>query len=382
MEIISRHKDSNGKLLGYTISNNGKISFVDINTARGMQAFIENATLTSAGEYRAKNGYQIDTIIDHSKLSINKQKPAAVQTESNFGNFDYYGKTCLNDCLKIRRYAQSGDLGFDETAHKANNGASVQLYALIRACGIDLETFIVNYMSTLQPYNLEPFQKKEALKAEQVWVIDIGYKISMIIKVNDNRRKYKTPVVISFHESNKAGKFMSGKKTFNDKKCAVIVDQVREIPGGYAVTYTIQRGFVRFQVNSATIYYHKGIALVDYADIEEEYTNILKNIFQNIQDTYLENISKGAPLLVRDIKTNEISFMSNGFATVNNLSLMLDLYNQYTDTNSRAMIVEIVGNLIEEMPDARKIELKKALGKTFGRDKNNNLLGIINNLLT
>ena len=94
----------------------------------------------------------------------------------------------------------------------------------------------------------------------------MGYHIQLVIKVDD--LDPKRPIVLSFHESNKDGKFMQGNKDFSDKLCAVIVDNVKQFgERDYRVGYTVQRGFIVAYIDSVTKYYSKDIALVDYQDI-------------------------------------------------------------------------------------------------------------------
>ena len=378
MEILSRHKDSDGNILGYTIKIENKTEFIDASTAIGLKSLITNAFLTQSGEYRAKKGYQIDTVVDYSKLCLHPKKPAIVQADNNLSNVDYYGKGCIEACRKIRRYALEGKLSFDDSQHKSNNGANIHLYRLIEACGVDLKTFIINYLSTLQPYSLEYFQNNRI--EQQIWLVDLGYKIRLVIKVDDSKFNKQAPIVISFHESNKGEKFIAGKKRFDDKQCAVIVDNVTKLPNGFHTTYTIQRGFIRYTANSATTMYYKGIALVDYMDIDKTYSSIMELLIKNIWNVYTDKVMD-IPSFVKGIETENISFLSSGFATINNISLLLDLYNRFNDNKSRSVLVHVTCNMVDEMTDTKKLELKTALSYTFGKDKNNKLLGIINQML-
>lgn len=377
MIITTRHKTSGGILLGYTVLSDGKQIYVDKDEAIALSKFITNATLTQNNEYRVLKGSHIETVIRYNELTVNKTTKPAIKTDVRF-TCKYYGEGHINECKKIRRYALEGNIQIDTSAHKSNRGANIHLFKLIEACGISLRTFILSYLSVLQPYSLEDFQENNV--DNHIWLVDVGYKIQLVIKVNEQNKR--APVVVSFHESNMKGKYVPDRKDFSDKLCAVIVDDVKQLPNGYAVDYTIQRGFIRLQVDSTTTYYNNGIALVEYKDIKHIYDSSIRLAVQQMQNIYYDGNKVNSPVFVRSIDTNRISFMSNGFASVNNIFMLIDLYNQYTDINSRKVILEITSNILDEIPQIRKDEFKIALQSNFNRDDENKLLIAVKSMLT
>lgn len=61
MKILKRYKDANGNTVGYGISIEGSVDRVSLEQALALQNYIDNAFITSDGEYRAKSGCKIRT---------------------------------------------------------------------------------------------------------------------------------------------------------------------------------------------------------------------------------------------------------------------------------------------------------------------------------
>lgn len=292
---------------------------------------------------------------------------------------DYYGIEFISVCRRIRRYAIEGKLTVLTNKHKSNSGKNTHLFKLIEACNISVEDFIRGYLSVIQPYSLEKFQSKKTagLGAGNVWLCDIGYKISLVIKLDETNKN--KPMIISFHESNLHGNNSIGQKDFLDKKCAVIVDKVTELHTGYGVDYSVQRGFIKYNIHSSTLYFNKGVALVNYRDIKTIFDDTLNNIFERLYQTY--GTSEGGIVTVDRKDTGKISFMSMGYAVVNNICLMIDLFAQYKDTRSRFIISEITSNIISEMTLLEQTELKQALEDKFDTGYKNELYISIKNTI-
>ncbi len=380
MEIVKRHKDSNNRVIGYTVRDNNIEKYLNANVVQALFGQITNATILPNGEYRANKGCSIETVIDTKNL-LSIQNPATLATvhDTTMDNIEYYGKDFINACKRIRKYAFEGKLSISKDTHEANNGANVHLFKLIEACGIGLEDFIKGYLSVIQPYSLSKFQGSKKLESGNTWLADIGYKIIMVIKIRETNKE--KPMVVSFHESNIHGNFTSGQKIFSDKPCAVLVDKVTQLINGYSVDYTVQRGFIRYNINSATALYNNGVALVKFHDIKEVFDNTMQLMFEQLQQNYIDAENSEAPVVIKRTDTGKLSFMSIGFATVNNVYLLLDLFAQYTDFKSRSILVEMTNNLIEEMPLNKKEELKIALEHKFGSNYNNKLYGVIQTLI-
>lgn len=68
MEIIKRHKDSNGVIVGYTVNSNGKEQYLNKDVVVSIFDKITNAHMLSNGEFRANAGESIETVINNIKL--------------------------------------------------------------------------------------------------------------------------------------------------------------------------------------------------------------------------------------------------------------------------------------------------------------------------
>lgn len=385
MIIVKRHKSEDGRLLGYTIKDNSTVSFVDYEKAIALSPFIENAVLQKNNVYRAKSGNTIETVVEYTnsnkkvrgtnlpalKKNINPKKA------NNISSLDYYDKDFISICRKIRKYAYSNNIVIDTTPHKSNIGRNTHLFDLIKLCDINLKVFIKRYLSVIQPYSLSKFQAKKS-PSDQIWLCDIGYNTSLVIKINESDKT--KPVVVSFHESNISSRFIRGNKNFMDKPCAVLVDKVTELPLGYGVDYTVQRGFITYTIHSATQSYNNGVALVKYSDIKTLVDDTLDNIFSELQSTYYDGEDNDITTLsVKRKDSDKVYFMSLGFTTVNNFCYLIDLFSQYTDKKSRLAIVEIIENIIAEIPRDRFKCIQEALKKRYLQNSTNGLYKLIVN---
>lgn len=377
MQIKVRYKDSNGRTIAYLIQDGNKQERMPAEIVQQLSNFVENARLLENGEFRAIEGEKIDTQTDVTNLKIDKKLlpvKKSVVVEADLAS-EFYGQEYINICKKIRMYALKGAIRFDKatTPHGGNDGKNTHLFKLIEACGISKEEFMLGYLSVIQPYSLSSFQHTKEPN-DQKWMCDIGYKVSLIIKIE--KWLNGEIMTVSFHESNIHGNFNWGSKDFSDKLCAVIVDKVKEYEGrGYKVGYTVQRGFIKEQIKSTTQYYKNGIALVKYSDIKETYDDLMTLLFDKIRGSYCdENLEN-----IRDIRpdTKLLSFLSIGYTPINNINLLIDSFGNYKDQKSRVAIAEMTNNILSEMPPERLVELKIALKDKFGIEYNNELYKLI-----
>lgn len=368
MIILKRHKDSNGNTVSYTLSNDGNIINMSSADTIKLSSLITNAYLTSNNEFRAKAGYSIETVVDTSNLSIRKN--TKLEKVSNNIGLDYYGKEFINICRRIRTYAISKKVRVDKGRHRSNKGLNLNIYKLIETVGVDLDSFIIGYLSCIQPYCLSHFKKAPD---KHIWLTGIGYNIALVIKIDESDKN--SPLVISFHDSNKLGVSKKLNNTFDSKPCAVLIDSYKIVNNQYIVNYTVQRGFIRCNdLTSVTKYLNNDIALVSYKDISSIFDTILRNIFNNLQSNYLDINS------IVNFDAKSLSFMSYGYHTTNNICMLIDLYSVYTDTVSRSAIVDIGINLIDELSVSKKSELKLALAERYS-NYSNNLLDTIRGYL-
>lgn len=380
MEIVSRHKNNIGVVIGYTLNDNGTTLKLDVyNTVElGRNGKITNAYLLNNGEFRAKDGYTIDTVVDkteYTSLPVARDKITGV-SNSPCMPADYFGREYINICKIIRMYAVSGNIEIDDRPHKANGGANMHLLGLIKSCGIPLKEFIANYLSNIQPYSLEPFQGNKVKNS--IWIADAGYKTKLIIKINETDKT--KPLVVSFHESNTSKSLVQGHKVYFDKPCAVIVDTAWEVgPYIYSIDFTIQRGFIKFKIHSSANHYNNGVALVRYDDISRKYIDLVTFMVDRLMESYTNKIGEIIPKISEHNIDGNLSFMADGADPLNTLFLMADFYALCRSNMDRLYIMDVAQNFIDELPIIRRQELKNAITNSIsiGKVKPNKMLGFI-----
>lgn len=361
MYITKRFKDDNGVVTAYEVEDRGHKVRLNANVVQSLFSQIENADLRDDGTYIAKKGSHIETVIEYKQLLVPTNKKVVESIVEPNMIFDYYGKNFINICRKIREYANQGKFTVEKKPHKPNGGKNLHLVKLIESCNISVDTFIQSYLANIQPYSLQKFQehtKRNNLESDSIWLCDIGYGVQLLIKLRDMDTKY--PVVVSFHESNKSNSNRLGAKDFSDKKCAVIVTDKVKQTSYYMVHYQIVRGMLPLILSSKAEYYAKGVALVEFNDIKEAYDRVMKNIMEQIQINYL-NITPINKNFIDTVDSSKLSFLSLGFATVNNICLLLDLYSQYSDGDSRRHLVSLAVHLLDETTPENKLEIQSAL---------------------
>ena len=376
MEIIRRYKDANGNTIGYDIANGTVVKFVSVDRALDIAEFIINAVVVSGKEFRAKKGYKIDTVVLHSNELAVRKPVQTVPTQSNsLQGIDFYGKEFINVCRRLRTCASKNNFTVDMSRHKSNDGRNTHLFKLIEACDIDVRTFIRGYLYNIQPYSLSKFQGSKNIGKNNIWLSDMGYGVSLVIKVNNLDRN--KPIVLSFHESNVNSSYVVGNRDFSDKLCAVLVESVVERPMGYGVDYIVQRGFISHKVHSSTLYFNNGVALVRHTDISVMLDDTMSSLWEKLRLTYYGEEVDKLPMFVDRLNSGRLSFMSLGFATANNLCLLIDMFAQYTDTNSRRVLSEITMNLLSETPLDRLKQIKVALQEKYSGSRNKLYLAIV-----
>lgn len=108
----------------------------------------------------------------------------------------------------------------------------------------------------------------------------IGAEIQMLRRIKVERPSQNGG---SFSKEN----FIGGAKDFSDKKCAVIIDKCKKEIGGYSIVFTIQRGFIRFTIDTVTtVLARNNVALINYQEITERINDTMNTLYQRIVDTY------------------------------------------------------------------------------------------------
>lgn len=370
VNILIRHKDKNGSTKGYTISIDGTLHFVDLELLKSsFGKSVNNAYLVN-GEYRAKKGSHIKTVVDSTNISVQRSTKPEMKVKSNLPN-DFYGKDFIGVCRRLRNYANIGNIKVITSKHSANNGNNVHLFEIIELCGLSVRDFVIGYLSVIQPYCLDFFQPSKAKRAGQKWFVELGYSTRMIIKLDE--RDKNNPVIVSFHESNieKGGShsFQSGVYNFSDKPCALLIDSVNNVGGSYVISTNIQTGFIRYRLTTEAIACNNDVALVDYDNINSQVTVILNTLFDKLASVYL--ISSSVPEFSN--KNNCISFSGRGYATINQLIMIIDLYSAYTDSNSVKVLSEMMLNIVSELDKESRLAILSALEKRYGKRPRNRL---------
>lgn len=298
------------------------------------------------------------------------KKQAVPAVEPTQPKIEYHGMEFLTVCRKIRKFANADMFELDMSAHKSNEGKNIHLFKLIQACHIDVRTFIRGYLANIQPYSLQRF-KKNMNEKDKALVCDVGYGVKLLIKINNfNTNK---PMIISFHESNYAGSNRTGAVDFSDKPCAVFVNECEQRGSYYRVHYLIVRGMLTLTIASTSRYYSNGVALVEFADIKKELDDTMSNILHDIQCAYLGGVKHKS---FDSVNSTRLSFMAFGYATVNNICLLLELFSQYTDEKSRLAISSMTFHLLEETTVENREEILDALKVKYDGTSNKLYLAI------
>lgn len=370
MEILKRYKDIKGNTVAYDVKCEGVVKRLSKQDTIFFADNITNANyIVSSGEFRAKTGFHIETIVDNSNLGVRSKAVLANVTPSQRLEGDYYGRQYIKVCKRIRQCAIAGYIHVERRTHRSNNGLNTHLFSLIEACDISLDEFVSGYLSVLQPYSLAPFQGTKNKDTDKNFIVvkDIGYSIEFVIKIKiENNHDV---LVVSFHESNNRGSNSLGGCTFSGMPCAVLVDRVTSRVGsGFGVEYTVQRGFLRAAgIHSFVQYYKNGVALVGYSDIKSQFDGLMQNILNRLSELHLSVSS--TPVVTQE--TNKLSFMAYGHATINNICYLLDLYTRFKSVaKDRVVIMGIALAIIDEMPDYKKAELKLALDNRYKNSNN------------
>lgn len=198
--------------------------------------------------------------------------------------------------------------------------------------------------------------------------------IQVIIKVKVvNSRE---AIVISFHESNIRGNNSLGRNIFSDKRCAVLVNNIKTGSNGYyRIAFSVQKGFIRKNINASTKYYHKGVALVDYDLIRNTFSEIMQDSIEMLMSVYADT-KDTIPSIYNNF--NKISFMSFGHATVNNICLLLDMYTSFSGFSSgKEVLVDIAGNLMYNLEYNKRQELRYAIQARYEGSRNKLYIAIM-----
>lgn len=224
-------------------------------------------------------------------------------------------------CREIRKLAKLDRIQLDETTHRS--GLNKHLYSYIKYCGVDVKSYIKDYLANLQPYMLERFPSQEPTK-NFICVLDNMYRISLYIKID---RSFGKEVIVSFHENNKRGiakenNMIQNKPNyfvpvFADEICARIDGAVKE-----EIKVLMQRGMLLLPVRVMGQKCENGVYIVNEQDLE---TPIIDQCNQYLRDMYTSDLDLAALDQVELFSVlHQISFTSYGNTVFSNISLLID----------------------------------------------------------
>ena len=224
-------------------------------------------------------------------------------------------------CREIRNLAKLDRIQLDETTQQS--GLNKHLYSYIEYCGVDVKTYIKDYLANLQPYMLKRFPSQEPSK-NFICVLDHMYRISLYIKID---KSFGKEVIVSFHENNKRGiaeenNMIRNKPdyfvpVFADEICARIDGAVKE-----EIKVLMQRGMLLLPIRVMGQKCENGVYIVNEQDLE---TPIIDQCNQYLRDMYTSDLDLAALDHVELFSVlHQISFTSYGNTVFSNISLLID----------------------------------------------------------
>lgn len=276
--------------------------------------------------------------------------------------FEYcYGGRFVDDCRAIRRLAAANKI---DMRFEGGTGSDFRLVKLLESCGVSITAFLQGYLGVLQPYSLEFFGQSDT----NTWLVNLGYRTEMVLELCENSNGQYLSLVLSERNLLRSGKMLTqslDKENFLDKPCAVLIDR-KGFPCGVVgdlrtqVTFIVQRSFIRSNIKVRVKDIQNGVALVEYETIRDEYQGRLSKILNDLQLTY-ENGD-----IVREITPDfkDVAFLSNGYSAVNYICLLLDSFEVIP--KGKNVIIELVNNILSEMPVESASELIATLIRRYG----------------
>lgn len=381
MRIVKKYKNNNGKTKGYDFSDGKSTVFL---SAEAASLMLESGSLVIENGLYNKETKEIyadtelvtlsDSSANESNYSLPDVTSSALETSKNSNDdIKFYGKGFIKVCRKIRLFARQGNFSVDMSEHKVNGGRNTHLFKLMECSGMTVWQVVKSYLENIHPYSLIPFSEEPK---GHVWMCDLGYKTSMLIKIKD--LDSDAPIVVSFHESNVKGTDRHSDVNFEDKPCAIFYDIKNSVGDKYAILYTIQKGLIQYGAESIVCYADNDIALVDYADIKKVvYSNFVARI-DALSSTYLQE-DQESRVILRDrkevVKSDRLSFMAYGYRAENNVILLSDIYGVLSnDTAIKRLTVDLALRIITSLDEGRRNELIAAVKYRFENSRSRNKL--------
>lgn len=265
-------------------------------------------------------------------------------------------------CEKLRRLATLDRIKIDETVHRS--GLNKHLFDYIEYCGLDLLTFIKEYLSNLQPYMIER-RKDQEYSRHTICVIDNLYRVSVYIKVDNTQFE---ELIVSFHEDNIRGVAKTNSLMKNDtqKYVPIFADRVLSQVSSenkYIVKGLFQRGLKVLPVELPAIKC-EDVFVVEKKAIDLQFLSYCNDY---IKDLYTSNLDIDFSKIEVFSILQQISFTSYGKNTFSSVSLLIDSlcvqHDFVSKTTADFALVTFVKNL--QLTDEQKTELINLLEEKF-----------------
>ena len=269
----------------------------------------------------------------------------------------------INTCRKLRRLGKLDRITIDETEHRS--GLNKHLFDYIEYAGLDLKSYIKQYLSNLQPFMIERKRNQEYDKGI-ICIIDKLYRVSVYIKADNTQF---SEAIISFHENNINGiaktndvyvKNQHGYvPVFADSETSSLLDSDK-----YGIKVFIQRGLKTYPIELVGKKLKEDVYIVSERTIEQF---LIDDCNTYIQDLYMSDLNLDFSQIDVFSALQQLSFTSYGNDTFSTLSLLIDSFAVQKDVISKCVadsaIVTFSQNL--SLSNAQKKELLNLLKTKF-----------------
>ena len=179
MKVVNRVRNNDKETIGYDINDNGVVKFIPAETASSMYTYGVFDNVEQYGKILRGRNCRIPVRVVNDAINV-----PIIGVHREPEESDVYGKETVDICLRLRKAIRAGRLKVDMAVHKANGGRNVQYFNFIRACGYDVQEFILKFLYDLQPCMVRLIDKKnmgDGINAMQV-ILATGYNLNMYIK--------------------------------------------------------------------------------------------------------------------------------------------------------------------------------------------------------
>ncbi len=287
------------------------------------------------------------------------------KTEPTYRDIEDMGidTSMIKSCKRLRQLAKLDRIRLDNSEHRT--GLNKHLFDYISYCGLDVLTFIKQYLSNLQPYMIERRKDQEPVRTF-LCVIDNLYRISVYIKAD--ARQYEE-LIISFHEDNKRGIAKSNTliKRNTHEYVPIFADSILskiENENKYIVKVLAQRGLKVLPIELPALKC-QDIFIVEKRQINMQFLSYCNDY---IKDLYTSDLELDYDKIEVFTMLQQISFTSYGNDTFSSISLLIDSLNIQPDYISKQTadfaLITFIQNLkltIEQQEELKDLLRRKYL---------------------